>query len=138
MTDNKIWDAVGKWGKCSVWNTSLTKVAETFRPFHATLTRNDKVVSIANLYSGQEIVEDKGHYLIDAMSFYLLRDWSVRLLVPHVWFMAHYEEDADDSFALYHKAWPVQSGLRYDHTVRFGPPQLLIPKSDFKPCEVTI
>lgn len=122
---SRVWDAVGQWGRCDVWRASSQ--------FHAALTRNDKVVSIANLYSGQEVIEESGHYLIDAMSFYLLRDWSVKLLVPHLWFIA--ESERDDSVVLLHKAWPVHSGQRYEHTVKQGPPLLLIPKSDFKLCE---
>lgn len=138
MTDSKIWDAIGQWARCGVWTTELTKVmgSEIYRPFHAVLKRNDKVVSVANLYAGQEVAEDEGHYLIDAMAFYLLRDWSGKFLVPHVWFVAHFEEEADDSLAIYQRAWPQHSGQRYEHTVKFGPPQLLIPKSEFKLCEV--
>lgn len=136
--ENKVWDHIERWGRCSVWHTSLTKIMgmEQFRPFETMLKRNDQIASIANLYVGQEVAEEDKFYLLDAMKFYLLREWSVKLLVPHVWFLALHDEDADDTFAVYQKAWPPHSGLRYGHTVKFGPPQLLIPKSEFKLCEV--
>ena len=137
--EDRVWTAVGKWAKCGVWRTSLTKTMgmEQFRPFEAVLHRNDHAASIANLYEGKSVVEENGCYMIDAIRFYLLRDWSVKMMVPHVWFIALHDEDADDTFMLYQKAWPPNSGLRYEHTVKIGPPQLLIPKGEFKPCEVT-
>ena len=125
-----VWTHIELWARCKVWLNQIEA-----RPFDGLLTRSDKVVSVANLYAGEEVAEDEGHYLIDAMAFYRLRDWSGKFLVPHVCFVAHFGEESDDIHAVYQRAWPAHSGQRYELTVKHGLPQLKIPKNEFKLCE---